>query len=275
MSNKENPVKNNLAEFYQSWSNKSAHVIDYINEAAVRKIDVILNGMPAVRSLKIKTMIDFGCGYGKTLQNCAERLNLEKAYGFDFSETAIDYAAGNFGSAKLEYHRLMSLDIDESLKFMKSITGGRIDCILLIDLLEHVPDCKNIMLKLSELTDLFIVKLPIEENLLNNYILRKEYPSTKQGNGHLREFNANTVYYFIRNIGLTPIAEGIHIYDFKDSYPPSPVKMTMRPFLTTNIIKLFRMTVALLLPKKIYIRLFGPGSYYCVATFSKDHILNP
>ena len=268
-------MSHSLEEFYQSWSSKSAYMIDYDNEAAVRKIDVILNMMPVIRSLKIKKMIDFGCGFGKALQNCTERLNLEKAYGFDFSEIAIGYATSNFGSAKLEYHRLRSLDIDECIKYMKSITRGRIDCILLIDLLEHVPDCKNMMLKLSELTDLFIVKLPIEENILNNYVLRKGYPSTKQENGHLREFNANTVYYFIRTIGLTPIAEGIHIYDFRDSYPPSRVKLTMRQFLIRNTIKLFRMTVALLLPKKIYIRLFGPGSYYCVSKFDKKHILNP
>jgi hypothetical protein len=169
----------------------------------------------------------------------------------------------------------MSLDMDESVTFMKSITGGKVDCILLIDLLEHVPDCKNIMLKLSELTDLFIVKLPIEENILINYILRKEYPSTKQQNGHLREFNVNNVYYFIRQIGLTPIDEGIHIYEFRDSFPPPPVKLTMRQFLIRNTIKLFQMTMAMLIPTKIYIRIFGPGSYYCIAKFNKDHILNP
>ena len=268
-------MNNSLEEFYQSWSSKSTNMIDNDNEAAVRKIDVILNSMPVIRSLKIKTMIDFGCGYGKAVQNCAERLNLEKAYGFDFSEIAIDYAANNFGSAKLEYHRLMSLDIDESIKFMKSITGGRIDCILLIDLLEHVPDCKNIMLKLSELTDLFIVKLPIEENLLDNYILRKEYPSTKQGDGHLREFNANTVFNFIRKIGLTPITEGLYIYDIRDSYPQPPVKLTLRQLLIRDAIKYFRMINSLFLPLKVYLRIFGTGGYYCVATYNKLHMLNP
>jgi hypothetical protein len=165
--------------------------------------------------------------------------------------------------------------MDESVKYIKSKTGGKIDCILLIDLLEHVPDCINLMKKLSGLSKLFIVKLPIEENVLNNYILRKEYPSTQHSNGHLREFNANTVFYFIRQIGLTPIAEGIHIYKFRDSFPPPPFKLTLRQVLIRNVIKLFQVTMALLFPKKIYIRVFGPGSYYCVATFNKKYILNP
>lgn len=262
-------------EFYQSWSVKSENNIIHNCEAAVRKIDVILQGMPVVRELEFETIMDFGCGYGKALQNITERLNIKKSYGFDFSEAAISYANNHFRDEGLQYYCLKSLNIDENVDFIKSVIGGKVDCILMIDLLEHVPDCKKMMLILSELTDYFIIKLPIEDNILENYFFKKSYPSTRQDNGHLREFNANTVYYFIRNIGLTPLSEGIHIYDFRDSYPPPVVKLSLKQFLKRNIIKYFRMTVSLLLPRKIYIRLFGPGSYYCVATFNKEHILNP
>ena len=268
-------MSNSLETFYQSWSSKPKKLIDYNNEAAVRKIDELFNGMPVINGLQIKTMLDFGCGYGKALQRCTEKLNLVKSFGFDFSETAVDYAVRNFTSPKLEYHRLPSLAIDDNLKHMKTITSGKVDCILLIDLLEHIPDCKDLILKLSELTDLFIVKLPIEDNIVDNYMLRKEYPSTRQANGHLREFNANTVHYFIRQIGLTPIAEGLHVYDFRDSYPPPPVPLTLSQLLNRNIVKVFRRIMSLLLPRKIYIRVFGPGSYFCIATFNKEHFLNP
>lgn len=261
--------------FYASWSMKSDEQIDYHNEAAVRKIDAIMQGMPELKDLKIRTMLDFGCGYGKALQCCTERLNLVKSYGFDFSEVAIEYAARMFGTDKLAYHRLMSLDSDENVNHIRAVTGGRVDCILLIDVLEHIPDCKNLMIKLSELTDLFIVKLPIENNVLDNYVFPKQYPSTKQANGHLREFNTNTVHYFIRTIGLTPLAEGLHVYDFRDSYPPSPAPLTLRRMLIRTIVKYFRMVVSAVLPRKIYTRLFGPGSYFCVATFNREHILHP
>jgi SAM-dependent methyltransferase len=262
-------------EFYAAWSMKSAEQIVYHNEAAIRKIDAIMQGMPVIKDLHIETMLDFGCGYGQALRTCSDRLRLIKSYGFDFSEAAVAYADRNFGQDELVYRRLTSLDIDENVDVMKSVINGKVDCILLIDLLEHIPDCKKLMLKLSELTMYFIVKLPIEENLLDNYVFTKDYPSTKQGNGHLREFNANTVYYFIRNIGLTPIAEGIHVYDFRDSYPPTKEPLTLRQSIVRNTTKLCRMAVSLMLPRKIYIRLFGPGSYYCIATFNKDHILNP
>ncbi|MBI5485458.1 MAG: class I SAM-dependent methyltransferase [Deltaproteobacteria bacterium] len=262
-------------EFYRSWSDKSADRIAYDNEAAVRKIDVILEGLPVISDLKLETAIDFGCGYGKPLQNFSERAGLKKAYGFDFSESAVKHAVSNYSNEQLQFQRLESLDIDENLEVMRAATEGRVDCILLIDLLEHVPDCKKLMIKLSELSDLFIIKLPIEANLLDNYSRTKEYPSTKQANGHLREFNVQTVYYFIRAIGLTPLAEGTHIYDFRDSYPPLAQKLSLRSTLIRYAIKSFRMIASRIVPKKVYIALFGPGSYYCVATFNREHILNP
>ncbi len=269
-------MENKLEEFYQSWSDKPKHMIQYDNESAVRKIDAMIEGMPVLEKLQINSIIDFGCGYGKALQNCAQRLGVDLAYGFDFSEKSIEYANANFATDKLNYFRLNTLDINENITHIQSIVKGeKVDCVLLIDLLEHIPDCVQLLIKLSEITKYFIIKLPIEENVVNNYILTKTYPSTKQANGHLREFTVNSVHYFIRKIGLTPIAEGVHIYDFRDSFPPQAQKVKLLGRIKSNILKSARIILALILPRRIYIRLFGPGSYYCVATFSKEHILNP
>lgn len=268
-----------LEDFYETWSKKAAPLIDYDNETAVRKIDAIASGMPCLRDLKFKTMIDFGCGYGKALREFTERFGLERSYGFDFSETAIEYAKRAFGSDRVTFHRLQSLDIDENMGTMKEVAGKKVSAILLLDLLEHIPDCQRLIAKLSEMTDYFIIKLPIENNVLQNYFLGKQYPSSKHDNGHLREFNANSVFEFIRKLGLTPIAEGIHIYDFRDSYPPSKSTESIGQKIRRRLIKYLRMILALALKHrrltKIYIRLFGPGSYYCVATFRFEHILTP
>lgn len=269
-------MNNKLEEFYQSWSDKPENVIKYYDEAAVRKVDEIFKGMPEIKELPIRSMLDFGCGYGKVLQNCVDKLALTNAYGFDFSEQSIDYANAKFATDGLEYYRLQTLNIDENVRYIQSvISGGRVDCILLIDLLEHVPDCERLILKLSELTDYFVIKLPIEENVIDNYFLKKIYPSTKHYNGHLREFTVNSVHYFIRKLGLTPIAEGVNIYSFKDSYPPQTAKTGLLRSVMRNLLKGVRIVLAQILPPKIYLRLIGPGSYCCVATFNKDHILNP
>jgi SAM-dependent methyltransferase len=269
-------VANKLEEFYQSWSDNPDHMIRYYNEAAVRKVDAIFDGMPELKELQIKSIIDFGCGYGKALQSCADRLDVDIAYGFDFSESSIEYASANFSRDRLLFSRLRSLSIDENVEIIRSVVSGdKVDCILLIDLLEHIPDCEQMIQKLSELTKYFIIKLPIEENVVDNYFLTKTYPSTKQPNGHLREFNVNSVHYFIRKIGLTPISEGIHIYDFRDSFPPQTMRTTVLRRVKNNILKWGRKILALILPLRIYVRLIGPGSYYCLATYSKEHVLNP
>jgi SAM-dependent methyltransferase len=264
-----------LSEFYQAWSNKEQWLINYEGEAACRKVAMILQGMPELRDLDIKSAVDFGCGYGKALHEFYKKMKLEKAYGFDVSENGINYAHQNFASSGLQFHKLSTLDISENMQFIKSIVGAGVDATLLVDLLEHIPDCNNLMLNLSGVTKYFIVLLPIEENMINNYFVKKIYPSTKHYNGHLREFNVNSVHYFIRKIGLTPIAEGTHIYEFRDSYPPQPPTPISLRGIARKFLKYTRMILAQVLPKKIYIRLIGPGAYYCIATFNKEHILNP
>ena len=269
-------MTNNLSEFYQTWSDKSEELVKYDNECAVRKIDAMVEGMPALKAMQFKTVVDFGCGYGKALENFSIRHGVDVAHGFDFSERAIAHAKIAFENAKISYHRLPTLEINENINQIKAALGGvKADCILLIDLLEHVPDCVQLVTRLSEVTDHFLIKLPIEEVFLNNYILRKMYPSTTQSNGHLREFTVNSVHYFIRRLGLTPLEEGVHIYDFRDSFPPQSDGTTLKARIKRNVLKYGLMLISKLLPKRIYIRVFGPGSYYCLATFSADHILRP
>lgn len=265
-----------LENFYSNWSAKAESLIVYDNESAVRKIDAIVAGMPILESMRFKTVIDFGCGYGKALENFSRRYGVEVAHGFDFSEHAIAYAKCAFESPQISYHSFSTLDINENINMMKAVLCGvKADCILLIDLLEHVPDCVQLLTRLSEITNYFLIKLPIEEVLLNNYILRKTYPSTMQSNGHLREFTVNSVYYFIRRLGLTPLAEGVHIYDFRDSFPPQPNGVTFKSRVKRIILKFGLVIISKIIPARIYIRIFGPGSYYCLATFSADHILRP
>lgn len=268
-------MNNELSEFYQSWSNKEPWLINYESEAASRKVDTLLKGMPALLDLNIKSAVDFGCGYGKALQDFYKKAKLEKAYGFDVSENGINYARQNFASGGLQFYQFKTLDIHENVQLIKSEIGTSVDAVLLIDLLEHIPDCNNLLLHLSDIAKYFVVMLPIESNIIDNYFLNKSYPSTKHYNGHVREFNVNSVHYFVRQLGLTPIAEGIHIYDFRDSYPPQPSGPVTLRGIARKSLKYLRMILASLLPKKIYLRLVGPGAYYCVATFNKEHILKP
>lgn len=268
--------KRKLEGFYESWSSKSPAAIAYDIEAAVRKADVIASGIPAALLRNIHTVLDFGCGYGALVHRFTERLTAATGIGIDFSAAAIDVARQKFEGGPLRYHRLPSLDIGETADFLRSTIPAGVDCILLIDLLEHVPDCKGLVASLAQFTQYFIVKLPIESSVFDNYVLPKEYPSSVHSNGHLREFHANNVYYFVRELGLTPLYEALYVYHADDMFAPLPPgTLSLRHKLIRGMLRMFKLTAAWVLPRKLFLRVIGGGGYFCLATYDQAHVLNP
>jgi ubiquinone/menaquinone biosynthesis C-methylase UbiE len=264
-----------LQNFYEAWSSKSADEIDHDIEGSVRKAEVIASALPPEIARNIRSILDFGCGYGAFLQHFQSRLGISKGLGVDFSESAIKIANEKFKSESLRFFRLETLDTAENVKFLDSIAPEGVDAVSLIDLLEHVPDCKTLVSSLAKFTKYFIIKLPVESSLFDNYVLPKEYPSSVHSNGHLREFDANNVYYFIRQIGLTPLYETLYVYHPRDAFPPCPATATFKQRVVRGLIVAFKRTASWLLPKKFFLRLVGGGGYFCIATFEQSHILNP
>lgn len=201
--------------------------------------------------------------------------------------TAVNYAKNNFTKANLNYYKLENLDSLDSIKLIRRKIEPlrKVGVIALIDLLEHVPDCIDLIEKLSSVTEYFLIKLPLEQSIFDNYIIKKKFPSPKHYNGHLREFNVNSVHYFIRKLGLNPIFEEVYIYNIKDAYPKqkisfdnlSSMQILKRCYRICQrfFIKWFKFCMSLILPKKIFLRIIGGGCYWCLATFEKTHILIP
>ncbi len=268
-------MSNPLESFYEHWQDERTDLIEYDNGCATRKIDTILRNVSDIHSLNLKSALDFGCGRGRALSYFCDQMKLEKAYGFDFSQAAVDYASRNFGSSEVQFHRLSTLDVDDGVDNIKSIVVEKVDCVLLLDLLEHVADCKHLVSRLSELTTHFVIKLPVESNILENYLLRnKVYPSTNHYNGHLREFTVNSVFYFVRELGLTPQAEGLYLYAPEDT-PAQAGKASVWQWFKHSAVDVLRKFLAAILHKKLFIAICGGGGYYCIATFNKANVLNP
>lgn len=265
-----------LERFYEEWSAKSSQAIDYDIAASVRKVDVIVSSIPQKHLEGMSSVMDFGCGYGAVLHRFQERLpHVDLAVGVDFSESAIELAKQRFEHESLKYHKLPALDIWDNLSFLRRIMPDGVDCMLLVDLLEHVPDCKTLVSELAAFTRYFIVKLPIESSAFDNYILPKEYPSPTHSNGHLREFDANNVYYFVRKLGMTPLFESLYVYHPDDTFPPLPASCSGRQKMVRWLLRGFKLVTAKILPRKIFLRWVGGGGYFCIATFDRSHILNP
>jgi SAM-dependent methyltransferase len=268
-------TKTGLEEFYSAWSAKSQEEIAYDLLAAERKANTVISGLADCLPQGLGCILDFGCGYGRFLSVVAATLHVKSAIGVDFSEAAIGVANEVNDNTLSQYHRLPTLSIVENIRFIKEIIPTPVDCVLLIDLLEHVPDCAGLLRELSSVAPLFIVKLPIEASVLDNYLLPKEYPGSNHSNGHLREFNVNDVHYFVRQIGLTPIKEDLYVYHIEDMFPPVTGALSFKGAIYRNALKWFKRICSWLLPKRIFLRLVGGGGYYCLATFDENHVLHP
>lgn len=268
------PTKPNLSNFYNVWSSKSGAKINFDTKYAVKKAETISNNLPNEVKFKIKTVLDYGCGYGAFLNKFADLLNLEEAVGVDYSEEAIRVANDASTSENVKFKKLNSLNISDNIDAIKKLFSSNIDCITLIDFLEHIPDCRTALLQLSELCTLFIIKLPVEESIFDNYILKKEYPGILHSNGHLREFNVNNVYYFIRKIGLTPLYESLYLYDINETLPLQADGVGFKRRLSYFLVKIIKIICKQIMPKKIFMKVIGGGGYYCVATFNKELFLN-
>ena len=261
-------------KFYEEWSNKTPEEINYDITAAIRKAKIITASIPKSMTSNINSILDFGCGYGAFVKHFQDSLNIPKAIGVDFSSSAINVANQQFANDSLVFYRLETLDISKNFDFLLSIIPKNVDCILLIDLLEHVPNCKDLIATLSKFTKYFIIKLPIESTIFDNYLLKKEYPGSTHSNGHLREFDANNVHYFIRHLGLTPIFESLYVYNIQDIFPPQFNVPSSRQKIIRFLLKNFKRLMIGFLPKKIFLRVIGGGGYFCLATYNEQNTLS-
>lgn len=94
-----------LETFYSNWSSKEASAIAADLVAADRKAAVIMEGLDLKSQHRIKSILDFGCGYGQCLKTISQELGCVEAFGFDFSKDALEVAHSHNSAKGVSYHR--------------------------------------------------------------------------------------------------------------------------------------------------------------------------
>ncbi|MBF0106851.1 MAG: class I SAM-dependent methyltransferase [Deltaproteobacteria bacterium] len=245
--------------FYKSWSKKSERLIEHDIQCGVRKAQVMLGAVPCDIRGGIKTVVDVGCGYGSTLSCLAALLNVQAGLGLDYAGDAVKIASERFATAKIRYASQTSLDIEATVAQISQFVPLPVDMIVLADVLEHVPDPAETITMLAPLTRYFLVKIPIEASLLDNHFLPfKEKPGPGHSNGHLREFTVDGAYAFIRQIGLSPISEGVYAYQIDETFPPLE-NPPFRRWLYSTLLKNFKRVCSWVMPKRFFLRVIGGG----------------
>ena len=134
-------------------------------------------GWHLTRDLKIKSMVDFGCGIGSYIEG-AKRAGIDNVLGFELmSDFAIKYASD---------------DIKDYIKqgnLYENIECGKWDCVLSIEVAEHIP---------KERANIFV------DNLTNacNKMIILSASDTYSGTGH---FNPQLKDYWISKIEIRGI----------------------------------------------------------------------
>ena len=120
-------------------------------------------------------------------------------------------------------------------------------------MLEHVPNPKTFMSELSKLGKRVLIKLPIEKCFLDNWMMRKKtYPSLRHPDGHLREFNFDSVHEFVTRIGLIPLDYSFYIYGNETRFPLSVAPKRPLSRVAYSLLRSCAWACRWILPQKVY-----------------------
>jgi SAM-dependent methyltransferase len=142
-------------------------------------------------NLRPKTIFDIGCGAGGVLAELQKKMPLDvELIGYDISPQAIMLARKN------EKERLKFFGIDFSAS-----KGASADLLLLLDVLEHVPDYLGFLQSLQGRAEWFIFHIPLDISVQSTRKKSQTIMDMRTQFGHLHYFNKETALATLRDAG--------------------------------------------------------------------------
>jgi len=176
--------------------------------------------------------------------------NIKKVVNFEISREFIDYG-------KRLYKFIEFYEGDFMNNWNKK---GKFDLIILSDIIEHIEEDDVFLEKVSKISKYVFVYIPCEDNLLNTileFIKKREKIGMNHPSGHLRKYNIAKCEKLLSK----------HFYILNSKIFIHPIYLTKTPWgikikrsMLGIILVIFMKILNKLLPKKIYVRLFG-GNY--------------
>lgn len=154
-----------------------------------------IHKMLTKNSLKVKSIVEAGCGAGEILNQLRSLLSNDiKFTGYDISRDAINLAKGKTkGRLKFE--------CEDFLKLNKEF-----DVSLLIDVFEHVDDYMGFLKSFRNKSEYSIFHIPLDIHVQG--VLRNMQISARNSLGHLHYFTKDTALATLTDCG----------YDIIDSF---------------------------------------------------------
>jgi SAM-dependent methyltransferase len=179
-------------------------------EEAVLKAGWIRN-MIDKHKLPLHEVLEAGCGSGRILAELSKHYPDALFKGFDISPQAIDIAKQYESERVLFYEAALP-----------GAFAGKADLLLLIDVLEHVPDYYGLLENLHSKAAHFIFHIPLDlscRSLMKPQLLHQQ----RQASGHIHYFSKEMALWMLHDTGYQVI-DWWYTKPVDDSNPAAGVK---------------------------------------------------
>lgn len=171
---------------------------DFHEKDSKEKAKVISMLLNNFNDFKLKSIIDVGCGSGMVLLDVIHSNNFNRVVGVDISEDAIKRAVMNDSRSEVKWIWSDFKDIKEAM----------FDVVLLIDIVEHTYNDKHFINSLRNIGKVFIIKVPIERNIINGLIKFISfgridlYKINKKKYGHIQNYTEKSFLETLKDINF-------------------------------------------------------------------------
>lgn len=193
--------------------------------------------------LKPRTIAEIGCGAGGILSELEQRLDFDaQLHGYDIAAVAIDKAREK-EKQRLHFH-------EEDL-----LAGGQyFDLLLVIDVVEHVPNYLDFLEKCRGKARHKIYHIPLEIHVSS--VLRGRVTSARKSVGHIHYFSAESALASLEDTGHS-------IVDY--TFTPGAIALAeLHPSFRRSVANLGRRVVSLV-SEPMSSRIFGGSSLLVLA----------
>lgn len=141
-------------------------------------------------NLPVGEVVEVGCGSGKILVELSAHYTEARFKGYDISPEALSIAR-QFAGGRIEFHEA-ELPVNTAPS----------DLLLLIDVLEHVPDYYGLLEDLRPSARHFIFHIPLDlscRSIMRPQLLWQQ----RESSGHIHYFSKEMVLWMLRDAGYT------------------------------------------------------------------------
>lgn len=134
-------IENDVMQFYDSFlESKMLSYRLYGNKRIDKAKDLILK-----LNNRNNIILDVGCGIGIIPEEISKNTSAKHIFGIDLSKKNIWYAKQTVKRKNISFFQI---DIVKEFDKLKNYIGTKVDCITMIDVIEHIPENQRlIMLK--------------------------------------------------------------------------------------------------------------------------------